>query len=330
VNNLESIAETEDVDTTTASDIESRSVAWLFEPYLPMGTVSILIGDGGEGKSFASLAIAAAVTRGTPLFGASTALPPSDVIIQNAENPWPFVIKPRLEMLGADCNRVHRINDAEKPLTLTDSRIEAAIRKHNARLVIADPIQSYLGDSLSMNRAESVRPMLTHLERVAERTQSAILLIGHISKGRGKAQHRGLGSVDIVNSVPSVLCLGKAEGLDRDIRAIAALKNNFAELGATQLFKLNKSEGFQWLGESNVTPEDIMNFSVFKQREDKSKIDEAADFLTELLADGGISATDAIGQAEEMGISKRTLDRAKAELGVKPRRVDNHWIWYAE
>jgi RecA-family ATPase len=75
----------EDVDTTTASDIESRPVSWLFEPYLPLGTVTIIIGDGGEGKSFASLALAAAVTRGIPLFGASTALPPSDVIIQNAD-----------------------------------------------------------------------------------------------------------------------------------------------------------------------------------------------------------------------------------------------------
>jgi RecA-family ATPase len=69
VSNLENIAAMEDVDTTTASDIESCPVSWLFEPYLPMGTVTIIIGDGGEGKSFASLALAAAVTRGIPLFG---------------------------------------------------------------------------------------------------------------------------------------------------------------------------------------------------------------------------------------------------------------------
>ncbi|GHU58389.1 hypothetical protein AGMMS49975_24940 [Clostridia bacterium] len=310
-----------EVDTTTVADIESRPVDWLFKPYIPMGTVSILIGDGGEGKSFAALALAAAVTRGTPLFGESTALPPSDVIIQNAENALPFVIKPRLDMLGADCSRVHCINDNGKLLTLTDSRIEAAICKHRAVLTILDPIQSFLGESFSMNRAESVRPMLTHLERVAERTKSAVLLIGHISKGRRKAQHRGLGSVDIINSIPSALCLGKAEGLDRDTRAIAALKNNFAELGATQLFRLNKADGFQWLGESEVTPEDIMNFSAAKQREDKNKTDEAVEFLTDLLADAAAPAKEAIELAAEMGISKRTLERARAAIGVKAKQI---------
>ena len=203
-----------DVDTTTASDIQTQPINWLYEPYIPLGTAVVLIGDGGEGKSFYTLALAAAMSRGRALPGMAAPFPASDVIVSNAENPWPTVIKPRLETLGADCSRIHRINDSGKRLTLTDERIEAAIRKHNVKLMVIDPIQSHLPHSTSMGRAESVRPMLTHLERVAERTQSAILLVGHVTKGRGKAQHRGLGSVDIVNSVPSVLYLGKAESLD--------------------------------------------------------------------------------------------------------------------
>ena len=90
-----------------------------------------------------------------PLPGADTAaIPPSDVIIINAENSWPMVICPRLDMLGADCNRVHRINDGGNRLTLTDERIEAAIRKYNVKLTIIDPIQSHLPSSMSMGRAE--------------------------------------------------------------------------------------------------------------------------------------------------------------------------------
>ena len=166
-------------------------------------------------------------------------------------------------MLGADCTRIHRINENTKRLTLTDKRIEAAIRKHNAKLVVLDPIQSLLDERFSMNRSESVRPALMHLERVAERTDSTIILVGHISKGRGSAQHRGLGSVDIVNAVPSVLCLGKAEGLESDVRAVAHLKGNYTELGVTQLFRLSKAEGFSWAGEdATITPEDIMNYSI--------------------------------------------------------------------
>ena len=151
-----------EVDTTTASDIESKPMKWLLNPYLPIGTVIVLLGDGGYGKSFATLAIAAAISNGTLLPGMETPLPASDVIIANAENPWPSVIKPRLEMLGADCTKIHRINDGEKRLTLTDERIEAAIRKHNAAFVVLDPLQSYLDVNFSMNRAESIRPAFTH------------------------------------------------------------------------------------------------------------------------------------------------------------------------
>ncbi len=319
-----------DVDTTTATDIQTEPVSWLFEPYIPIGTVTILLGEGGEGKSFYSLALAAAVTKGVALFGAQSALPPSGVIIQNAENGWPFVIKPRLEMLGADCSKVFRINEGDKRLTLTDERIEAAIRKHNVRFCIIDPVQSHLPENFSMNRAENVRPALTHLERVAERTGCAFLLVGHVNKGRGKAQHRGLGSIDIVNSVPSVLYLGRAEGLDSDVRAIAHGKANFCELGATQSFRLSKTDGFQWLGECDVTPDDILSFSASRFRDDRSRIEEATDFLLELLADDEIPASEAIEQADELGISRKTLERARKAADIRSKRMDGHWIWYMD
>jgi hypothetical protein len=314
-----------EVETTTASDIRSKPVAWLLNPYIPLGTVTVLLGDGGLGKSFATLAIAAAISKGRLLPGMETPFPASDVIIQNAENPWATVIKPRLEMLDADCFRIHSINDTDKRLTLTDERIEAAIRKHNAKFMVIDPIQSHLSENFSMNRAESVRPALLHLERIAERTQSAIMIVGHISKGRGKAQHKGLGSVDIVNAVPSVLLLGRAEGLAPDERAISHLKGNFTELGSTQIFRLNKTDGFQWLGESGITPDDIINYNAKKEKEDKSKIDEAVDFLTEILADGALPTAEVIEMAEEAGISKRTLERARREAGVKSKKMDGVW-----
>jgi len=318
------------VDTTTASDIKSQFVSWLWPPsYIPIGTATLVFGEGGAGKSFFTLALAAAISKGGLLPGMDIPFPVSDVIIQNAENPWPTIIKPRLEMLGADCTKIHCINESDKRLTLTDERIEAAIRKHSARLVIIDPVQSHFPADFSMNRAESVRPMLMHLERVAERTQSAILLVGHVNKSNNKAQHRALGSVDIVNAVPSVLFLGRAEGLAPDVRAICHGKSNYSELSVTQLFRLNKKDGFQWIGESNdITPDDVMNFNAKKSKEDKNKIDEAVDFLTDLLSDGEIiPASEAIELADEMGISKRTLDRARKEINVKAKKADGHWQW---
>jgi len=317
-----------EVDTTTASDIETQAISWTWPPFLPRGTAVLVIGDGGNGKSFFTLAIAAAVTKGLPLPGMDEALlPPSDVIIHNSENAWPSVIKPRLEMLGADCTKVHRINDNDKRLTLTDNRIEAAIRKHNAKIIVLDPIQSQLDERFSMNRSESVRPALMHLVRVAERTDSTIILVGHVSKGRGNAQHRGLGSVDIVNSVPSVLCLGKAEGLDPDVRAVAHLKGNYTELGKTILFRLSKAEGFSWVGEDDtITPDDIMNYNASKTKADKTKIDDAVDFLHEILGDDDLPTSEVMELAGEMGISKRTLERARKVAGVRANKIDGVWM----
>jgi hypothetical protein len=133
-----------------------------------------------------------------------------------------------------------------------------------------------------------------------------------------------------VNSVPSVLYLGRADGLDDDIRAIAHGKANFSELGATQSFRLNKTDGFQWLGECDVTPDDILNFSASRSREDRSKIDEAADFLLEMLSDGEMPSTEAIEQADELGIARKTLERARKAADIRSKRVDGHWVWYLE
>jgi hypothetical protein len=167
-----------------------------------------------------------------------------------------------------------------------------------------------------------------HLERVATRTQSAVVIVCHVSKGRGKALHKGLGSVDIVNAVRSVLFIGRAEGLDPDVRAVAHCKSNFSELGVTQTFRLNKKDGFQWLGESDITPDDIINFNAKKAKEDKNKIDEAAEFLFEILAEGDIPATEAMEQADEVGISRKTLERARKAAGVKSKRINGHWVWF--
>jgi RecA-family ATPase len=316
-----------EVNTKTASDIQTQSVSWLWKSFIPLGTVSFIFGEGGEGKSFFSLALAAAVSNGHLLPGMEKSLPPSDVLIQNAENDWGMVIKPRLEMLGADCTRIHTIDDSGKRLTLTDNRIEAAVRKHNAVLTIIDPFQNFLDDDFSMNRAESVRPALMKLRSMAERTKSAVLIVGHVNKSKSKAQHRGLGSIDILNCVPSAMYLGRAEALKADERAVAHGKSNYAELSKTQVFRLNKTDGFVWLGENeDITPDDIMNFREAKKKDKMNKVDEAAEFLSEILSDGAVPVSEVIELADEAGISKRTLERARKETGVQPKKLDGIWM----
>ena len=141
--------------------------------------------------------LAAACTNGK-LLPNMESMEPFNVIYQTAEDGLGDTVKPRLIEAGADLDRVLVIDDSEVQLTLSDERIEKAIVENNARLVIIDPIQAYLGADVDMNRANEVRPIFMRLGQVAQRTGCAILLIGHLNKAAGmQSLQRGLGSIDI-------------------------------------------------------------------------------------------------------------------------------------
>ena len=305
----------------TISDVRRRKISYLWEPYIALGSLTLILGNGGTGKSWLSLAIASAVTRGQALPGTLAELPPSHVIIQNTENDIETVISNRLDILNADCAKVHSIDVTEEPLSLTDERIEAAITRYDAKLFCCDPVQAHLSASISMNRAESIRPAFMQLAKVAERTQCAILLVGHLNKSRAAAQYRGLGSVDIVNAVPSVLYLGMVDAGD-GVRAVVHGKSNFCEQGVSQSFRLSKTSGFEWLGECDATLEDVVSGDRSVRM---SKLELASEFLKEVLAEDAMSSVELAALAEENGIAPATLKRAKESIGVDAKRVNGRW-----
>ena len=187
----------ETVKIIRMSDVELTPVDWLWKPYLPFGKLSVLQGNPGEGKTYFAMHLAAACTNGK-LLPNMERMEHFNVIYQTAEDGLGDTVKPRLIEAGADLDRVLVIDDSEVQLTLSDERIEKAIVENNARLVIIDPIQAYLGADVDMNRANEVRPIFMRLGQVAQRTGCAILLIGHLNKAAGmQSLQRGLGSIDI-------------------------------------------------------------------------------------------------------------------------------------
>lgn len=170
------------------SEINAEEVHWLWYPYIPLGKLTIIQGDPGEGKTSFILAVIAALTRGEPLPECAQAAKPMNVIYQTAEDGLADTIKPRLENAGADCTRVLVIDESKQELTLCDARLEQAIRKTSAKLIVLDPLQAYLGSDVDMHRANEVRPVLKRLSLMAERTQCAVILIGHMNKAQGLRQ----------------------------------------------------------------------------------------------------------------------------------------------
>ena len=227
------------------SDVELTPVEWLWKPYLPFGKLSVLQGNPGEGKTYFAMHLAAACTNGK-LLPNMERMEPFNVIYQTAEDGLGDTVKPRLIEAGADLDRVLVIDDSDVQLTLSDERIEKAIIENNARLVIIDPIQAYLGADVDMNRANEVRPIFMRLGQVAQRTGCAILLIGHLNKAAGmQSLQRGLGSIDIAAAVRSVMFIGKLKH-DPTMRILTHEKSSLAPPGASLAFSLGDEGGFRW------------------------------------------------------------------------------------
>ena len=294
------------------SDVELTPVEWLWKPYLPFGKLSVLQGNPGEGKTYFAMHLAAACTNGK-LLPNMERMEPFNVIYQTAEDGLGDTVKPRLIEAGADLDRVLVIDDSDVQLTLSDERIEKAIIENNARLVIIDPIQAYLGADVDMNRANEVRPIFMRLGQVAQRTGCAILLIGHLNKAAGmQSLQRGLGSIDIAAAVRSVMFIGKLKH-DPTMRILTHEKSSLAPPGASLAFSLGDEGGFRWVGEYDITADEMLS-GIEPQRETKTQ--QAKDLICALLAGGKQVLSEDIDKAAlERGIPGRTVRDAKRELG---------------
>ena len=228
------------------SEVESQEVKWLWYPFIPYGKLTIIQGDPGDGNTTLVLNIAAKLSKGESLDSDMNVQEPVNVIYQTAEDGLADTVKPRLELAGADCEKILVIDERNKSLSMADERLEEALAKTGAKVLILDPIQAYLGGGMDMNWANEARDMTKKLGALAEKYQCAILLIGHMNKASGnKAAYRGMGSIEFFAVVRSVLLVGRIEG-EPNTRAVVQIKNNLAVLGHPKAFMLSET-GFHWL-----------------------------------------------------------------------------------
>ena len=305
------------------SEIQSQEVSWLWYPFIPYGKLTIIQGDPGDGKITFVLNIAAKLSRGEGLDSEMKLSEPVNVIYQSAEDGLADTVKPRLELAGADCERILVIDEKEKSLSMVDERLEKAIVQTKARMLILDPIQAYLGGGMNMNRANEARDMTKKLGALAEKYQCAIVLIGHMNKAAGnKAVYRGMGSIDFFAVARSVLLVGRVEG-EPNIRAVVQIKNNLAAFGHPKAFALSE-DSFQCLGDYEITADEVLGGIAPKA----NKMEQAKHMLRELaLTSNAVLSKEIFDMADEPGISKRTLENAKKELGIRAKKINNSWYW---
>ena len=330
--------------------VEVEQIEWLLYPFIPYGKVTIIQGDPGEGKTTMVLQIIAKLTRGETILPADSTKDkrtnidseggtvdtenaendvstqhletPVNVIYQTAEDGLGDTIKPRLLAAGADCTKVMVIDDSEQLLTMADVRLEEAIVQTKARMVVLDPIQGFLGSEVDMHRANEIRPLMKRIAVLAEKYHCAIILIGHMNKNsNGKSSYRGLGSIDFQAAARSVLIVGRIKD-EPEVRVVCHTKSSLAPEGKAIAFRLDKNNGFEWIGEYDISADELLNGEGKGQKTRKAK-----EFLLEILADGGMAQKKIEEEAEKLGIKKKTLRNAKMELGIDSVKRGNQWYW---
>lgn len=305
------------------SDIETEEVSWLWYPFIPYGKLTIVQGDPGDGKTTLVLNIAARLSQGDPMDDGMRCDEPINIIYQTAEDGLADTVKPRLENAGADCSRIMVIDESDKSLSMADERLEEALQKTNAKLLILDPIQAYLGGGMDMNRANEARDMTKRLGALAEKYKCAIVLIGHMNKAAGnKAAYRGMGSIDFYAVARSVLLVGRIEE-EPNKRAVVQIKNNLAAFGHAKAFELSEG-GFDWIGDYEITADEVLGGIAPKA----NKQERAKALLRELAkAHDMMPSSEIYDLAKEEGISQRTLENAKKELNIFAKKIGDAWYW---
>src|SRR5262249_3088807 len=164
-----------------ASDVVPRKLDWMWEGHLLRGSLELLAGRPGMGKSQAQCSYVACATASRPWPDGAKAIPPCNVIMLTAEDNIEKILVPRLIAAGADLTRITILKSIRKDnkdrrfLLGEDFEVwGGAIVNENAQLVTIDPITAYMGGKLDSHRVTDVRDQLGPLAELAERTNVAL------------------------------------------------------------------------------------------------------------------------------------------------------------
>lgn len=306
-------------------ETEIVEIDWCWKPFLPYGKVSIIEGDGGDGKTTMILTVAALLSQGMAppalerghLLEPEQTEPVTTFYLTNEDEVADSSLK-RFIRAGGAAERFAYSGELEHHMTINEEELLSAIEQTGCRLLIIDPFQAFLPEGTNMGSITKMRAIFTTLGNVAKSTGVAIVLVGHLNKSEGsKDIHRGFGSADIAASVRSILMV-EMDKKDRENRWVRSIKSNFDESDYTPI--------------RLVLDEDRrLSFAEFEPEEDAVpsilKIAKAREILNDLLAAGPVQIDPIFEECDVYGIGDRTVRRAAKELGVISRSKNGVTTW---
>ena len=263
------------------------------------------------------------------------------------------IMRPRFDALGGDAKRLYLLQESRFPLPVarspqdkgaevnnqqqTSGRRETgngklipflatALRQTRARLVILDPLESYLAAENIGPRSQKFRRWLDQLASLASEYHCCVLLVRTLSRSlSGRATASALGSLELAGAVRSHLVAGVSADHPEE-RALVHVKSNWGPCGPALGYTIDEAGAFRWTGASTLTLEDIL--AAAPNDEQKTALAEAEDFLQIALRRGAERAATVQQDARSLGIATITLRRAKRRLGVMAKKRGlGPWEW---
>ncbi|MEJ7871284.1 MAG: AAA family ATPase [Rubrobacteraceae bacterium] len=323
---------------TRLSDVEPEQVEWLWQNRIPLGKITVLDGDPGNGKSALTTDLAARLSVGRT-FPDGQPCDPAGVIIMNAEDGLADTIRPRLDAAQSDPSRVLSLATVpegdegdERHLTIPDDI--PLIRQHvehvGAKLVIIDPLMAFLSGKANAHVDQDIRRALAPLARMAELTGAAVLLVRHLNKSQGgSAIYRGGGSIGIIGAARSGLLVG-VHPEDENKRVLAGQKSNLSPMPDSLAYRIvtaaNGAARIEYEGVTEAKADTLLRTPA--DAEERSALGEAIQFLRDELKDGPVWAKSVNERARKLEISEASLRRAKGALSVQSSKEgDEGWSW---
>jgi len=344
----ESTAPADDLKICCAVDCPAQPVEWLWPGKIPIGKVTLLVGDPGSGKSLVALDIAARLSRAAEwpddcgplapreekrLAERDDHIPPSSTLILSAEDDLADTIRPRLDAAGADPRRVFVIPSIAD-LRHDFAQLRAAInRAPNCRLIIIDPVNAYVGPS-DAHFQTVVRKVLAPLAELATEKRIAVLAIAHLRKNDGPAIHRAAGSMGFVAAARAVWTVCRDE-TNPGRRLLLPLKNNLSPAARGLAYTIRSTDptsaaAIAWDSTPlSTSAEDALAPAAKKRGPEAVELQDAGEWLRRALAGGPQSASQLTEQATQFGFHERTLRRALRAIGgdAEKRGLLEGWWW---
>jgi hypothetical protein len=319
------LEEDEGLPSVLAAHVRTRQVRWAWPGYIPLGKLTTIEGDPGDGKSTLTIDLVARWTTSVAMPDGAAHGGPYTAIMISAEDDPDDTIVPRLQAASADCHRVHLISagtDRDRPfnLGLDLEQLEKKIVRDNVQIVVLDPLSSFLPDDTDSHSDHKIRRALYPLHLLARRTNVAVIAVRHLSKSATKAIYAGNGSIGIIAAARAAFMVGPIPGGDPTDRALASIKANLSAKPAALRYRVevhpvHGTGHVQWFGPVDMTAQDVMDGEQAKVK--RTAQEDARDYLNQLLDHTFMTWREIVTRGKADGYSEITMERVRSAVLMK-------------